>query len=118
MSRAEIITPQSHPDHHTVGRRFSGWDGNTYFCDSYDPSCGYWMTDETNPANRRNISERAVGRTFHPISIYPLLGKLLRGLATPCPACGHDLLVRVVKVSEPEHINCSNADCRYHERLR
>jgi len=67
MSEADIITPQSHPNHHTVGKRFRGWDGNIYFCDSYDPSCGYWMTDEKNSSNRRNISERAVGRTYHEV---------------------------------------------------
>jgi len=60
-----IKTPETDPDHDVIGQRFLAWDGNTYFCDSYDPSCGYWMTDERNPENRRNVSERVIGRTFH-----------------------------------------------------
>jgi hypothetical protein len=62
---SDIITPETDPGHHTVGHVFHGWDGGLYFCDSYDPSCGYWMTDIGAPANRRNVSERAVGRTYH-----------------------------------------------------
>ena len=65
-----LKTPQTDPDHHTVGRRFRAWDGHTYFCDSYDPGCGYWMTREGSATNqtdadRRNVSERAIGRTYH-----------------------------------------------------
>lgn len=61
----EIKTPQTHPDHHTVGHEFKAWDGKRYFCDSYDPRIGYWMTEVGNPDNRTNVSERAIGRTFH-----------------------------------------------------
>lgn len=72
----EIMTPATHPHHPTVGHRFRAWDGCTYFCDSYDPSCGYWMTCVANPGNilsheigrRRNVSERAIGRTFFRLS--------------------------------------------------
>lgn len=67
MDEIAIKTPETHPDHHTVGRRFRAWDGNTYYCDSYDPRIGYWMTNESDPADRRNVSERAIGRTFHEI---------------------------------------------------
>ncbi len=57
-----LITPG--PEHHTVGKRFKGWDGFHYFCDSYDPRCGYWMTNEATQ-ERKNVSERAIGATFH-----------------------------------------------------
>lgn len=71
-----VVTPESHPGHHTVGRRFRGWDGHIYCCDSYDSRIGYWMTREDAPeANhqdqsgpwRRNVSERAIGRTYHEV---------------------------------------------------
>jgi hypothetical protein len=67
MSESYIKTPQTDPDHHTVGQTFKGWDGKFYYCDSYDSSCGYWMTEVGNPDNRRNVSERAIGRTYHQI---------------------------------------------------
>jgi len=59
-----IITPKTHPDHETVGHNFRSWDG-VWFCDSYDPRIGYWMTEVGNKQNRKNVSERAIGRTFH-----------------------------------------------------
>ena len=61
---ATIKTPETDPEHHTVGRRFRGWGGGTYFCDSYDPRYGYWMTNEATQ-ERGNVSERAIGATFH-----------------------------------------------------
>jgi hypothetical protein len=72
----EIKTPQSHPDHPVVGHRFKAWDGQVYRCDSHDPRVGYWMTREDCPPEhfadeagkwRRNVSERAIGRTYHEI---------------------------------------------------
>lgn len=60
-----IITPKTHPDHETVGHNFKGWDGKVYFCDSYDPRIGFWMTEVGNTENRKNVSERAIGRTYH-----------------------------------------------------
>jgi hypothetical protein len=72
----KIMTPQTHPDHETIGQRFKAWDGHTYLCDSYDPRIGFWMTREDAPPERRqdehsdwrkNVSERAIGRTFHRI---------------------------------------------------
>ena len=63
-------------DHPVVGHRFKAWDGHVYFCDSYDPSIGFWMTREDAPAEhrqdqnskwRRNVSERVIGSTFHRI---------------------------------------------------
>ena len=69
-----IKTPETHPDHHTVGQTFNAWDGHKYFCDSYDSECGYWMTRVDAPEEnkqdqfgqwRKNVSERAIGRTYH-----------------------------------------------------
>jgi len=74
MNDTAIKTPQTHPDHHTVGHRFKSWDGHEYYCDSYDPRQGYWMTRADAPEEnktdehtqwRRNVSERAIGRTYH-----------------------------------------------------
>lgn len=61
-----IKTPLTHPDHPVVGRFFKFWP-RVYFCDSYDPAIGYWMTNVADPSDRRNVSERAIGRTFHEI---------------------------------------------------
>ena len=71
-----LYTAQSHPGHWTVGEYFNGHDGFIYYCDSYDPRIGFWMTpvtstkaDEPGPLpERRNVSERAIGRTFHRVS--------------------------------------------------
>lgn len=70
MTTESIKTPQTHPDHHTVGHHFSGtnWERvrtEIYFCDSYDPCIGYWMTNVNDPDDRKNVSERAIDRTFH-----------------------------------------------------
>lgn len=57
-----------------VSMRFKAHDGHFYICDSYDPRIGYWMAREDCPPEhksdtqgqwRRNVSERAIGRTFH-----------------------------------------------------
>jgi hypothetical protein len=72
-----LKTPQTDPDHPTIGRRFRAWDGHIYFCDSYDPRIGFWMTREDAPPEhrqdqsgdwRRNVSERAIGATYHRIA--------------------------------------------------
>lgn len=68
-----IRTAKSHPWHHTVGKQFRGtnWrncESSTFYCDSYDPSCGYWMTDLFHPDYRHNVSEVAIGRVFHEIN--------------------------------------------------
>jgi hypothetical protein len=49
-----------------IGKRYRGFDGFTYLCESYDPSCGYWVSREDG-SRRANISERAIGRTYHEI---------------------------------------------------
>lgn len=61
----DIKTPETHPDHETVGSYFKAWNGHLYFCDSYDPRCGFWMTNILNAQDRRNVSTAAIGRTFH-----------------------------------------------------
>ena len=72
-----ILTPETHPDHDVIGRRFRFFGGE-YICDSYATDCGFWMTP-ANPEQpypfdlsatprkdeRRNVSERAIGRTYH-----------------------------------------------------
>lgn len=65
--KQNIKTPETHPDHHVVGKKFSAWNGNTYYCDSYDPAIGYWMINVDNVSDRRNVSERAIGATYHEI---------------------------------------------------
>lgn len=51
-----------------VGRQFRGWDGRTYECTAYDPNSGFWMASEDRLAN---ISERAIGRTYHQVLTFP-----------------------------------------------
>ena len=75
MSREpEIATPYTHPGHETIGRIFKAWDGHRYFCDSWEENLGFWMTRVDAPPEhradkfgefRRNVSERAIGRTLH-----------------------------------------------------
>lgn len=61
----ELATPQTHPNDPVIGKKFLAHNGHVYYCDSYDPSQGYWMTRVDEPRDRRNVSERAIGRTFH-----------------------------------------------------
>lgn len=60
--------------HPTVGRVFRSF-GATYRCTSWDRSCGFWMEQLSSvgsnswfpgegPGDRRNVSERAIGRTY------------------------------------------------------
>ena len=74
MAVRAIRTPKTHPDHETIGRTFKAWDGHKYVCDSWDEHLGFWMTRVDAPAEhradqhsefRRNVSEAAIGRTFH-----------------------------------------------------
>jgi len=57
-----IVT--SSPIHAVIGHRFKAWDGNVYLCESEDED-GYWMVQVDKPSERRNVSTRAIGRTFH-----------------------------------------------------
>lgn len=65
----EIRTLASAPDHPVIGHEFKAWDGHRYICDSWEENHGYWMhrTDENGELVRRNVSERAIGATYHPI---------------------------------------------------
>lgn len=68
------ITPESHPDHHVVGQDVMGWshkrnEAARFHCYSHDAS-GYNLVDRADDTDHRNVSERAIGRTFHIISDY------------------------------------------------
>ncbi len=59
-------------DHDTIGQHFKAHDGKYYWCDSWVENMGFWMTEVDKdtqrivPEGRRtNVSERAIGRTFH-----------------------------------------------------
>lgn len=67
---SNLITPATNPDHPIVGHYFAGPSyvtGKTaiYLCESLDPSIGYWLVNINKSWERRNISERAIGATFH-----------------------------------------------------
>ena len=61
----EIKTAQTDPEDPVIGHRFRGPEGETFICDSWEENRGYWMTSERDSAIRRNVSERAIGATFH-----------------------------------------------------
>lgn len=62
----QILTPKERPMHHAIGRLFYGYDGQVYYCDSYDPRNDFWMTNVIDAAQRRHaVSPRAIGRTYH-----------------------------------------------------
>lgn len=65
MQAETILTPQTAPGHDVIGLTWMGFNGQLYFCDSYDPRRGFWMTNIRDLQDRRNISERAPNRTFH-----------------------------------------------------
>ena len=48
-----------------VDKHYSAWDGRIYHCFGYDPRCGFWMRTVDEPVRETNVSERAIGRTFH-----------------------------------------------------
>ncbi|OPE29613.1 hypothetical protein APB26_34330 [Pseudomonas aeruginosa] len=57
-----------------IGLTYRCWDGHTYLCESWEEMRGYWMVRTDAPPGRRqdlpsmfrrNVSERAIGRTFH-----------------------------------------------------
>lgn len=66
----DIKTPYTHPDHPVVGHYFAGPSfsrnrSEIYFCDSYDPRVDYFMTNVYYPDERKDVSVRALGRTYH-----------------------------------------------------
>ena len=78
-----IQTPETNPDDSVIGQRFKAWcmyehETTIYYCDSYDTRIGYWMTRHDCPDDhkadedgkwRRNVSERAIGCTYHKIYV-------------------------------------------------
>lgn len=53
---------------HVVGKRYAGaWGEGVYECTGYDPRCGFWMQNINDGADLRNVSERAIDRTYHRI---------------------------------------------------
>ena len=61
-------TIQTDPNHKTIGRFFKGGlGGHEWYCSSYDPAIGFWMEDVDEPGKRTNVSEAAIGRTWHRI---------------------------------------------------
>lgn len=102
MRNVEIKTPETHPDHQVVGKDFMAWsDGHRYYCDSYDPRIGFWMTRVDAPPERwnddhseyrRNVSERAIDRGFNTIHVDYENGKVREwvsgGKVKPRPAGG------------------------------
>jgi len=53
-----------------VGKKFRGpFNEGEFLCTGYDPRCGFWMQRLDEPeAHLRDLSERAIGRTYHQIS--------------------------------------------------
>lgn len=49
-----------------VDKRYRGTDG-VFLCTGYDPRCGFWMRHTERADDIRNVSERAIGRTYHRI---------------------------------------------------
>jgi len=47
-----------------VGKFFAYCD-EVYKVTSHDPAVGFWVEAVGDPSDRRCISERAIGRTFH-----------------------------------------------------
>lgn len=75
-----IKTPATNPHHETIGQTFNAWDGNRYWCDSWESNLGFWMTRVDAPPERcadahseyrRNVVEHAIGRTFHQVYSEP-----------------------------------------------
>jgi hypothetical protein len=63
----QLHTPATHPQDAIVGRTFKSWEGMHYTCDSYEGNLGYWMFRTDVACVRRNISEQAIGSSFHRI---------------------------------------------------
>jgi hypothetical protein len=93
-----------------VGQRVRGSchaDGDvetvTFMVESHDPSHGFWLTHTRADGRlcRHDISERAIGRTFHLVETPDGVCEVCQGsgrvsggeicfteLTFPCPACG------------------------------
>lgn len=47
-----------------IDKNYNAWDGYKYKCIGYDRRCGFWM-QEVNGLRLTNVSELAIGRTYH-----------------------------------------------------
>lgn len=72
MISMELKTPTTDPTHYVIGNYLKGiggaerdWKSEIYWCDSYDPRQGYWLTSLTVEGRRINVSERAIDASFH-----------------------------------------------------
>ena len=70
-SLVPLVTPESDPHHHVVGRDLMGWSikngvAARYLCVSQD-RCGYNLVNRSDPEDTKNVSDAVVGRTFHVI---------------------------------------------------
>ena len=66
-----IATRETHPNHAVVGHLFAGpsmFTGRTevYICESEDQA-GYWLVNVNRSWDKKNISIRAIGATFHEV---------------------------------------------------
>jgi len=81
--RVPRVTPMSHPDHAVVGHEFLGscWPRRSvmrWFCASHDAE-GYWLFATDGSGEWHNVSERAIGASFH--FIYDVDGRKLCSFA-------------------------------------
>jgi hypothetical protein len=64
-------TPETDPNHDVIGHEFMGGiEEKRWFCESHDGS-GYWMYATDGSGLWSNVSERAIGRSFHLIHVEP-----------------------------------------------
>jgi len=52
-----------------VGKRYRAAFGGIVTCFGYDPRHGFWVRDVEAPHKEHNISERAIGRTYHAVRL-------------------------------------------------
>jgi hypothetical protein len=52
-----------------VGKRYKRAFGGIVVCFGYDPRHGFWMRDVEPPHQEHNVSERAIGRTYHTVRL-------------------------------------------------
>lgn len=65
LERNATYTTAECPNHHAIGRYFRAWDGQVYYCESYRYGPDYTMVNVVDRAVRKEVSDRAIGRTFH-----------------------------------------------------
>jgi hypothetical protein len=52
-----------------VGKRYRAWNSEIYLCTGYDPRAGFWMRNVLDEGDLRNVSERAIGGTYHEVRV-------------------------------------------------